>query len=123
MQMIEVGVRNQNKVDGREVRDAEARTTKPLQYKQPPRKIGIDHYALSPNLYEEAGMADERDAQLTVGSETRFVSLTRPRSHGRMAHQASELRRALAQCRITESLLDHSVTGPGLTLAVLLSSS
>src|SRR5580765_2335717 len=121
--MIEVGVRNQNKVDGREVHDAEARTTKPLQYEQPPGKIGIDHNTLSTNLHEEAGMTDEGDAQFPVGREARFVSLTRPRSHRRTAHQPSELGRALAQCRITESLLDHAATGPGLMLAVLASSS
>ena len=81
MQVIEVRVRNQNEIDGRKVRDAKARTAKPLQYEQPPGKIGIDQHALSSNLYEEAGMTDESDAQFSVSGEARFVSLPRPRSN------------------------------------------
>ena len=84
--MIEVGVRNKNEIDGRKIRDTEPGTTKPLQYKQPPGEIGIDHYALSPNLHEEAGMTDEGDAEFPVGGKARFVSLTRAGSHRRMAH-------------------------------------
>jgi len=76
MQMIEMSVRNQNEIDGRKIRDTEAGTTKALQYKQPPREVGINDDALSTNLHEEAGMSDKGDTEFTVGGETRFVSLT-----------------------------------------------
>src|SRR5579864_545143 len=122
MQVIEVGVRNQNEIDGRKIRDAKARTAKPLQYEQPPGKIRIDQHALSSNLYEEAGMTDKSDAQFSVGGEARFVSLHRPRSNRRMAHQTSELGGALAESRIAKRLLDHPATGHGLKRIVMAPS-
>ena len=66
-------------------------------------------------------MTDESDAQLTVSGEARFVSLPRPRSNRRMAHQTSELGDALAESRIAKRLLDHPATGPGLKRIVMAS--
>src|SRR5215469_140159 len=118
MQMIEVGVGDQDKVDRRKIRDAQARTTKTLQYEQPAGKIGVNDDAFSANLNKETCVTDESDTQFPIRCEARFVGLTRAWSHRRMPHQASELCGAFAQRRITKSLFDHPSTGPGSKLAL-----
>ena len=70
VQMIEVGVRNQHQVDGRKIGDAQAGTAQALQHEQPAREVGIDDDALAANLHEEAGVADEGDAEFSVGGKS-----------------------------------------------------
>jgi hypothetical protein len=74
--MIEVSVRDQHKINRRQVRYTQPRTSKPFQYEQPPRKVGVDDYALPADLYEEARVSDEGDAKLTVGCQSRLVGLS-----------------------------------------------
>ena len=71
MQMVEMRVRYENQIDRRQVGDAKSRSAKPLQHKQPPRKIGIDDHTLAADLNEEAGVADEGDAEFAVGDARR----------------------------------------------------
>src|SRR6202034_752660 len=86
MEMIEVSMRNQHYVDGREIGDAQAWTAEALQHEEPAREVRIDDYAPAANLYEEAGMADESDAQFSVRGKARHASLATARSYRRVAH-------------------------------------
>ena len=81
MQVIEMRMRDEHEIDRWQISNAQPRTTEPLQHKQPPREIGINQNTFSPNLYEEACVSDEGDAEFSVGGETRLVSLTGARSH------------------------------------------
>jgi len=95
--MIEVGVRNQNHVDGRQIGDAQSGTPEALQNEEPAREVGINDDALAAHLQKETGVADESDAEFTVRDQTRLVSLAAARSHHRVPHQAAKIRGALAQ--------------------------
>jgi len=63
-------------------------------------------------LHEEAGVADEGDAEFSIGGETRFVSFAAARSDCGVADETSELGGALTQGRITERLFNHPATEP-----------
>src|SRR5580658_5638502 len=69
MKVIEVGVRNQHEIDGRQIGDAQAWTAQAFQDEKPAREIGVDHDALPADLHEETGVADEGDAEFSVGGE------------------------------------------------------
>jgi hypothetical protein len=73
MEMIEVGVCDQNQIDGRKVAHAKAGLAKTLQHKEPWGKIGIDHDILPGHLKKEAGMADEGQSQFAVGNQSGLV--------------------------------------------------
>ena len=75
MQVIEVRVRDQHNVDGRQIGNAQAGTAQAFQHEEPAREIGIDDDVLSADLQEEAGVADEGDAEFAVGDEARLVGL------------------------------------------------
>src|ERR1700687_3475669 len=75
MQMIEMRMRDQHHVDGRQVGDAKSGTTQAFQYKKPACEIGIDDDALAANLHEEAGVPDKGDAEFSVGGQPWLVSL------------------------------------------------
>jgi hypothetical protein len=107
VQMIEVRMRYQHKVDSRQIAHPDPRTPQPLQHKQPAREVGIDHHALPADLHQKAGMANESDPQFSVGNKTRFVHLAAQRSHGGIAHQSTELGCTLAEGRIAKRCLDH----------------
>ena len=66
MQVIEVGVRNQNQIDRRKIGNPESRTAQALQHKQPARKIGIDEDVQPANLHEETGVTDEGEPQFSI---------------------------------------------------------
>ena len=74
--MVEMRVGDENEIDRRKICDPQAGTPKSLQYKEPAREVGIDHYTLSCDLHKETGMTDEGDAQLSIGGEARLVRLT-----------------------------------------------
>ena len=74
--MVEMRVRDENEIDRRKICDPQAGTPKSLQYKEPAREVGIDHYTLSRDLHKETGMTDEGDAKLSIGGEARLVRLT-----------------------------------------------
>src|SRR5258706_6127581 len=107
MQVIEVGVRHQHQIDSRQIPYSQPRTPQPLQHEKPASEVGIDHHALPGHLHEETGMPDERNPQLAVGSETRFMGLAAKWSYRGMPHQSTELRRPFAKGRIAKRCLDH----------------
>ena len=109
--MIEVRMRHQHQIDGRQISHPKSGTPQPLQHKEPAREVRIEHHALPAHLHQEAGMSNERDAQFAVRGKTRHMRLPAKRSHGRMPHQAPELRRALAEGPITKRCFDHPVAG------------
>src|SRR5262249_39438906 len=105
-------VRHQDEIDRRKVGNAETRAPQPLQYKQPPREVGIDNHASTADLHEETGVSDEGDAEFSVGGEPGLMGLAAARSDRRMPHQARKLGCALAKSRIAKSLFDHPAASP-----------
>src|ERR1039458_9364543 len=59
VQVVEVRVRNQHRVDRGQLPQLQSGTAQPLENENPARKVGIDQNILSPDLEEEAGMSDE----------------------------------------------------------------
>src|ERR1700689_1854954 len=105
--MVEVRMRHQHQINGRQVSNSQPRTPQPLQHKKPAREVRVDHHALSAHLHEETGMADEGHTQLAVRGKTRDMGLTAWGIPGGMAHQSPELRGAFAEGPIAKRLLDH----------------
>ena len=97
MQVIEVRVRDQDNIHGRQVAQIQSRLTQALENEQPAREVGIDDDVLSPNLEEEAGVSDEGNAQLPVRNQFRFVGLAGAGCDRGVPHQARELAGSLAQ--------------------------
>jgi hypothetical protein len=62
MEVVEMRVRYQNQIDGRQVTKIDSRLPQPLEHEEPTGEIGIDHYVLPCDLQEETGMANEGDA-------------------------------------------------------------
>ena len=112
MKMIEVRVSDQHQIDSRKIGDAQAGAAQAFEHEQPAREIGIDDHALSANLHEEAGVADEGDAEFAVGGEARLVGFAAARSYRRAAHQSSELGGAFTKGRIAKRLFNHPATEP-----------
>jgi hypothetical protein len=114
VQVIEMSVRYQHHIHRRQIADAQARLPQPLQYEQPAREVGIDDHALSANLQEETRVADEGDAEFSVGGEARFVGLAATWSYRGVTHQTSKLGGAFTKGRIAKRLLNHPATEPGV---------
>src|ERR1035437_283869 len=73
VKVVEVRVRNQHRVDRRQLSQLQPRTAQPLENENPARKVGIDQDVLAPDLEEEAGMPDEGYAQLAATGEYRLA--------------------------------------------------
>ena len=67
MEMIEVRVREQIEIDGREVADFEPRTFDAFEEKEPVGKIRIDEDVEVGELDQEGGVADPGDGDLALG--------------------------------------------------------
>lgn len=100
-------VRHQHQVDWREIPDLHARLTQSLQQEQPWREVRIEQNILSAHLYEETGMADEREPEITVAGELGFAGFPRSWGDRRMPHQSGELACTLAQRGILERDFKH----------------
>src|SRR6266567_6578336 len=111
--MIEMGMRHQHQIDGRQIGYAQPRTTKTFQHKQPACEVGIDYDTLSTNLHEKAGVTDEGDAEFSIGSKAWFVSLTDARGYRGVAYQTPKLSGTFTKGRIAKCLLNHPATVPG----------
>jgi hypothetical protein len=107
VQVIEVRVRDQDKIDGRQIAHPQAGAAQPFKHEKPARKIGIDEHAASANLHEKTGMTDKRNAEISIAGQARSVRLAAPRGDGGVAHQARKLCRAFAQSRIAKRLFNH----------------
>lgn len=86
VQVVEVSVRNQHRVDGRQVAQPQAGAAKPLKHEDPAGKVRVNQDVLPANLQEEAGMSDEGYAKLPAAGEYRFARDAGARRHGRMAN-------------------------------------
>lgn len=107
MQVIEVRMRDQHKINGRQIGNSQARTAQPFEDKQPRRKIRVDYYIVSTNLQEKARVPDEGNAEFSVVDEARFVSFPDAGSDCGMPHQFSKLAGTSTKSRIAKRLLDH----------------
>lgn len=107
MQVIEVRMCDQHKIDGWKIVNLNARLAQALENKKPAGEIGIDYNILAAHLQKEAGMTNKRDAHLAVRNEDWPVRFAGRRRHSRMAYQASKLRGTLAQRRIFKGLFEH----------------
>ena len=82
MQMVEMRVRDQNVIDGRQVLDADARYAQAFQNEQPLGKVGVDQDILPADLQKESGVSDECDGEVLAIDQHRlagFAGATRPR--------------------------------------------
>ena len=66
MQVIEVCVRHQDEIHGRQVAQIQSRLTQALENEQPAREVGIDDNILSADLQKETRMSNEGDTQFPV---------------------------------------------------------
>jgi len=66
VQMVEMGVRHQHKVDSGQVVDFQARLLDALNHFQPLRPIRINEHAMLGSLNEERGVADPCDTNLAM---------------------------------------------------------
>src|ERR1700688_583088 len=107
VQMIEMRVRYQHQVDGRQVAHSKPGTPQPLQHKQPAREVRIDYHALPTDLHKKAGVPDESDSQLAVRGQPGLVRISTKRRNRRVTHQSSELRGAFAESPVLKCCLDH----------------
>src|SRR5450759_4533007 len=73
MKVVEVRVRNQHRVDRRQLSQLQSRTAQSLENENPAREVGVHQDVLSPDLEEEAGMSDEGYAQLATAGEHRLT--------------------------------------------------
>ncbi len=91
MQVVEVSVRDQDHVNGRQIADEQARPAQALQHEEPAGKIRINHDIQSANLHEKRRVADEREAQLAVARQHRFVGLAGPGCDDGVTNEAGKL--------------------------------
>jgi len=73
VKVVEVRVRNQHRVDCRQLSQLQSGTAQPLEDENPTREVGIDQDVLAPDLKEEAGVSDEGYAQLAATGEYRLA--------------------------------------------------
>src|SRR6266496_1114707 len=107
MKMVEMGVRDQNQINGREIVDLHSRLPQSLKYKKPARKIWINEDIFSADLHEKAGMPDKCDPHLPVWHQFRFMRLAAARGDRRMPDQLAKCSGTLAKSGILESLFQH----------------
>jgi hypothetical protein len=100
MQVIEVGVGDEDYIHGRQIAQVEAGAAKAFQDKKPACEVGIDDDVVLADLEKKAGVSDEGDAKFTVRDEFSLVGLAGERGHCRIPHEPGELAGTLAESRI-----------------------
>src|ERR1019366_7836074 len=98
VQVVEVRVRNQHRVDRRQLPQLQPRTAQPLENENPAREVGIDQDVPAPDLEEETGMSDESYAQLATAGEHRLTGDASARRQSGAAHQSSKLPSFTTDC-------------------------
>src|SRR5262249_8492142 len=96
VQVVEMSVRNQDHVDGRQVAHVESGLANTPEEKQPSCEVWADENALSAYLQEETRVADKGDSQLAVVHEPGLVSSSRAGRHRGVSHKARKLARPFA---------------------------
>ena len=104
MQVVEVGVRNQHKIDRRQITNLHPGLAQSFQHKKPAREVRIDDDVLPTYLQEETGMPNKSHAHLGVRHQNWLVGLANSGGHSRMAYELAKLPGALAHCRTFEGL-------------------
>src|SRR6266849_8054052 len=91
VQMVEVGMSDQNQINRRQVAHLQSWLPQALQDEQPTREVGIDDDILPADLEKKTRMADESYTHLAVGHQFRLMGTAGSRSDHGAAHQATEL--------------------------------
>ena len=76
MEMVKVRVRNQHCINRRKIAQPQAGTAQSLEDEDPACEVGVNQDVLAAHLEEEAGVSDERHAQLTAPGQHRLASNT-----------------------------------------------
>lgn len=105
MQVIEVRVRNQHRVDGRKIAQAKSWATQTLQNEDPLCEVGVYDDVLPANLQKETRMTDERDAELTAAGQYGLTGFACARRQDRTSYQSPDLLRFTSDCDACHSLL------------------
>ena len=98
VQVIEMGMRNQHRIDRRQIAQPQPRPAQSLQNENPAREVGVDKNVLAANLEEETGMSDESNAELFARGQDRLTRLPGARRQRRAAHQRAELPGLTSKC-------------------------
>src|SRR5262249_50871023 len=98
MQMVEMCMRDQDRVNRGQVTKPQPGSTKALQNENPAGEVRVDQEVLATYLYEQAEVSDECTPQLSAFGKNRFASKTGARSHRRMVRQLCELPGLSADC-------------------------
>src|SRR5271157_5893634 len=109
MQMIEVRVGYEHEVHGRQVARVQSRLTQTFKHEKPAREIRIDNDVQAANLQKKTGVPDEGEAELTLCNQLRFVNFAGTRCDRGMPYQARELAGSLAESRVFQGRLQHSL--------------
>ena len=107
MQVVEVRVRDQYKIDRREITNLHPGLAQSFKHKKPAREVRIDDNVLPTHLQEETGVPNKSHSHLGVGHQNWLVGLANSGGHSRMADELPKLARALAHCRTLERLSQH----------------
>jgi len=107
VQVIEVGMGDQDDIHGREFAEVESGAAQAFQDKEPAREVGIDDDVVLADLEEKAGVPDEGDAEFAVRDEFRLMGRAGKRGDRRIPHQACELAGTLTESGILEGRLQH----------------
>ena len=91
MQVIEVSMRDQHEINGRQIADPQPRPAQAFQDKKPAGEVRIDQDISSADLNKEGGVADEGESQLPMTCQHRLMSFACTGRDDRMAHQSGEL--------------------------------
>ena len=86
VQVIEMGVRNHDQIDWRQIANPQTWLAQSFQHEQPAREIGIKYDILPADLHEKAGMPNEGHAQFPIRDQLRFVNSSRAGGDSGMAH-------------------------------------
>src|SRR5438477_8365615 len=106
MQVVEMGVSDQNDIDRRQVSHVQTRLPDAFEQKQPAREVRVDDDALPPKLQKETGVSNEGDAKFSVGYKPWTVGSSGARRDGGVTHEPGKLTGPFPQRRIIERSLD-----------------
>src|SRR5260370_8600805 len=89
--MVKVCVRDQHRINRRQIFDPYARMAEALKNKQPAGKIRINQNIPSADLNQKAGMSNKCDSQFLLGNRYGFMPFAVARGQGRLLYDAPEL--------------------------------
>src|SRR5260370_42278036 len=99
--MVKVCVRDQHRINRRQIFDPYARMAETLKNKQPAGKIRINQNIPSADLNQKAGMSNKCDSQFLLGNRYGFMAFAVARGQGRVLYDAPELAGLFSQSDIS----------------------